>query len=146
LLLFAFDFSRNGRFVTNIFAGARTKILVGFPGHLSLEWISLRFRLLENGLNFCWILIEVILFDGSSLRGFNFVELLANLAGFLFPYSLPLAIPLNLSLRHERDIIARGGIPKESLQPVVILLQDRVVLVIVTTRAAVRESGEDRAH
>ena len=52
-----------------------------------------------------------------------------------------LPVSLQFCLRNQRDVIVGAGVGVESLQPVVIRLADRVILVVVAPRA-----GDGQAH
>ena len=109
----------------------------GFPGHLPLERVPLRFRFVEGCPNFGRIFFEVVLLERLAFWRFDRFHLLADITRFLLPSGEPLAIAFGFILRNENYIILRRGIREKRLQTIVVALEDWLEFMIVTPRARV---------
>ncbi len=119
---------------------------MGFPGHLLFKWISLLFGFVQEGLDFGRVFVEIILFHRAPFRGFDAVDLRANLASLFLPERMTLAMALHFFFRYQGDIITSGRVGKECLQPIIVGLQNRIVFMIVTAGAAVGQASEHGAN
>jgi hypothetical protein len=74
------------------------------------------------------------------------IEPLADGARLLLPLGEPRAMLLHVVRRREHDVIVGARVREERLQPVVVLLQNRIELVVVAARAAVGHPEEHGAN
>ena len=69
------------------------------------------------------------------------VHFFANRAGLFLPLGRLLAVTFQFFFRNKRDFVGGAGVGEKGLEPVVIGLADRVILMVMTTGA-----GHGQAH
>ena len=105
--------------------------------HLALERSLLFLRPAQLLLNIGVVAIEALLDDCFALWFHHRFHLIANPLCRLFPRLKLLAVLGDLVFRPHHNVVVGLGVGEERLQPVVVGLQDRIELVVVTLGAAV---------
>ena len=124
------------------FFGSMLELRPGLVVHLPLNGSALGCRSGNGVLDLGRELVEVFFVEAGNLRFDHLVHLGANVFGFFFPYSA-LGGQLGALLgRFQTGPVFNAGVGEESLQAIVILVQDGVELMIVAARASIRHAEE----
>src|SRR5258708_871316 len=124
------------------FLGRMLKLGLGLVVHLPLNGSALACRGGNGVLDLGRELVEVFFVEAGQLRFDQLVHFGANVFGLLVPYGAlgrQLAAVLG---RFQAGVIFDAGIGEESLQSIVILVEDGIELVIVAARAAIGHAKE----
>ena len=130
----------------DVLIGSRVEVLVGLVYHLPFDGRAFVGRFFERDLNLLRVFVHVILDDVAALRLREGAHFLSNHAGLFLPGGQLLSVPFQICLRNQRDVIVGAGVGVESLQPVIIRLADRVILVVVAPRAGDGQAHEHRSR